>query len=148
MKVLQLMRDVLLGLIALLVMMALMTRPASATAEYRPLTSATALSSRVPTSTTDKLMRASATKELTAADGDNYLTQLTADHHAAGNHRATVQAVQHVSGGCNSLTSPMHCDSIQTSTPSGSETGFLPEPSPWFMLILGLLGIVLLRREP
>ena len=148
MKVLQLMRDVLLGLLALLILMALMTRPASANAEYRPHTSAKALSARLPAPATDNPLRVSATSKPANINSDQYLAQLTEDPRSAIHSQVAAQANQRSSGSCNSLTSPMHCDSIPTNASSILETGFLPEPSPWFMLILGLLGIVLLRREP
>lgn len=59
------------------------------------------------------------------------------------------QAGATLPGDCDSTTGLAPCDMLARTSPSPrQETSYLPEPSPWFMLLLGLVGIVLLRREP
>ncbi|HTD03872.1 PEP-CTERM sorting domain-containing protein [Undibacterium sp.] len=153
MKMLQLLRDVLFSLLALIMLMALMPMPASAHAVYPAQPGAHRFQVPLPVppkSLTDTARQTWLTSVLTAGDGDHYLAQMTSEDLAAMYSKtAAIQANQQAASNCRSVASPVHCDSpAHSSSLPRPETSYLPEPSPWFMLILGLVGIALLRRDP
>jgi len=150
MKLLQLIGDMLWGLLALLALMALMPMPVSAHAVYPGQAGASRPQALQPASARP-VMRG-ALQDLPAAGtarlaGAPDLAQETAYELAAAHVRSAPALAN--PGSCDSIASPVRCDSaIQSHSSPGWDTSYLPEPSPWFMLLIGLVGIVLLRREP
>ncbi len=160
MKVLQLIADVLLSLLALLVLMAVMPMPVSASAAYpaqpdayhSQAVNAPSLSINPGRSLSlnDASLKTLPATGMTASDTHRYLDRLTYSD-AAGMHSRplTSLASQHAASDCNAVAGPARCDNqARAGVFQNSETSYLPEPSPWFMLVLGLIGIALLRREP
>ncbi len=153
MKVLQLMADMLLGL---LVLMGVMPMSVSAHAAHPAQPGAyhsQAVSAGSRFASPNPLLSLNdAYLQTPTPSGDvhHYLGQLTYGDAAEMHSRPlTNLASQHAVSNCNAVAGPARCDNqAHAGIFQNSEASYLPEPSPWFMLVLGLIGIALLRREP
>ncbi|WP_394780195.1 hypothetical protein [Undibacterium sp.] len=161
MKVFQLIRDVLLGLLALLLLLALLPISASAQPLYHTLASPThhqlaslrlspslanAGSLTLPASGIADGYRRLA--QATTADFSEMPTKPVTQANLAVNLDANFDASLKAASGCRSIPGFSGCGKQPHSAmAAGSTTGFLPDPSPWLMLLLGFVGIMLLRRQ-
>ncbi|MFZ6644873.1 hypothetical protein ACO0LO_04110 [Undibacterium sp. TJN25] len=151
MKVFQTIRDVLLGLLALLLLLALLPISASAQPLYHSLAGPTQqrlASLRLSPSLADATSLALSPSGLSVADGYRKLAQAApADFSEMPVKPASVQA-GHGTTACSAIAGFPDCSSEDHAAALASHAkAYLPDPSPWLMLLLGLIGIMLLRRQ-